>query len=147
VSDLVFNIAKGKIAYYGGLPAAADALIAVPIQTAGIVSDAIMRDYADLGTLLAGASDEQTTLGRKTLTGVTVTVDNTGDKVVVDADDVTWAAAAGNAISAVVICYDNDTGAGTDANIVPMVKLDCAVTPDGTDFTMQFAAAGIVTAS
>jgi hypothetical protein len=147
MADIVFNIAKGKIAYYGGLPAAADALIAVPIQTAGIVSDAIMRDYADLGTLLAGASDEQTTLGRKTLTGVTVTVDNTGDKVVVDADDVTWAAAAGNAISAVVICYDNDTGAGTDANIVPMVKLDCAVTPDGTDFTMQFAAAGIVTAS
>jgi hypothetical protein len=123
-----------------------DAFIAVPIETSGIVSDATMRDYADLGTLIAGASNEQTTMGRKTMTGVAATVDNTADKMLVDADDVVWTAAAGNAISAVVICYDGDTTSGTDANIVPLVKLDCVLTPDGTDFTMQFAVGGFYSA-
>jgi hypothetical protein len=142
----VFNAAKGKVGYLAGLPAANDALIAVPIETTGIVSDATMRDYADLGTLLAGASNEQTTMGRKTLTGVTVTVDNSADKVLVDADDVTWASATGNAVSAMVICYDGDTTSGTDANLLPLVKLDCVVTPDGTDFSMVFTVGGFYTA-
>jgi hypothetical protein len=96
--------------------------------------------------LIAGASNEQTTMGRKTMTGVAATVDNTADKMLVDADDVVWTAAAGNAISAVVICYDGDTTSGTDANIVPLVKLDCVLTPDGTDFTMQFAVGGFYSA-
>jgi hypothetical protein len=146
MADLVFNIAKGKVAQYAALPLTNDAFIAVPIETSGIVSDATMRDYADLGTLIAGASNEQTTMGRKTMTGVAATVDNTADKMLVDADDVVWTAAAGNAISAVVICYDGDTTSGTDANIVPLVKLDCVLTPDGTDFTMQFAVGGFYSA-
>jgi hypothetical protein len=146
MADLVFNIAKGKVAQYAALPLTNDAFIAVPIETSGIVSDATMRDYADLGTLIAGASNEQTTMGRKTMTGVVATVDNTADKMLVDADDVVWTAAAGNAISAVVICYDGDTTSGTDANIVPLVKLDCVLTPDGTDFTMQFAVGGFYSA-
>jgi hypothetical protein len=146
MADLVFNIAKGKVAQYAALPLTNDAFIAVPIETSGIVSDATMRDYADLGTLIAGASNEQTTMGRKTMTGVAATVDNTADKMLVDADDVVWTAAAGNAISAVVICYDADTTSGTDTNLVPLVKLDCAMTPDGSDFTMQFAAGGFYSA-
>jgi hypothetical protein len=147
MADLVFNAAKGRVAYLSTLPAANDALIMVPIETAGIVADAVMRDYDDLGALLAGASNEQTTLGRKTLTGVVVTVDDSVDKSLVDADDVTWVGASGNAISAVVICYDNDTTSGTDTNLLPLVKLDCVMTPDGTDFTVQFAAGGFFTAS
>ena len=147
MADIVFNIAKGKVAYYATLPAASDALIAVPIETSGIVSDATMIDYDDLGTLLAGASNEQSTMGRKTLASVTVTVDDTNDRVDVDAADITWTAATGNAISAIVICYDGDTGAGTDSNIVPLVKLDCALTPDGSDFTAQFNSAGFFRAS
>lgn len=147
MADIVFNIAKGKVAYYAGLPAASDALIAVPIETTGIVADATMIDYDDLSTLLAGASNEQTTMGRKTLASVTVTVDDANDRVDVDAADITWTGATGNAISAIVICYDGDTGAGTDANIIPLVKLDCVMTPDGSDFTAQFATAGFYRAS
>jgi hypothetical protein len=146
MADIVFNLAKGKVAQYATLPAANDAFIAVPIETSGIVSDATMRDIDDLGTLLAGASNEQTTMGRKTMTGVVATVDDSADKMLVDADDVVWTAATGNAISAVVICYDADTTSGTDTNLVPLVKLDCAMTPDGSDFTMQFAAGGFYSA-
>lgn len=139
MANIVFNVALGKIKYYGELPAANDGLIAVPIETTGIVSDATMRDYADLQTLLAGASNEQTTMGRKTLSGVTVTVDNTNDRVAVDCADITWTAATGNAISAIVICYDPDTTTGTDADLVPLTKHDVSLTPDGSDISITVA--------
>lgn len=140
--DLVFNIAKGAVAHYAGLPAANDALIAVPIETTGIVSDAVMKDYDTLADLLAGASNEQTTLGRKTLTSVTVTTNDTGDKRSVDCADIVWAGATGNPISAVVICYDPDTTTGTDATLVPLVKLDMVATPAGGDLTYVVNAGG-----
>lgn len=134
MANLVLNRALGMIAYYASLPAANDSLIAVPIETSGIVSDATMRDYDDLATLLAGASNEQSTMGRKTLASVTVTVDDTNDRVAVDCADITWTAASGNAISAIVICYKPDT-ASADADIIPLTKHDFVSTPDGSDLT------------
>ncbi|MEU1141782.1 hypothetical protein ABZ392_33740 [Streptomyces sp. NPDC005885] len=139
MANIVFNIALGRLAYYASLPATNDALIMVPIETTGIVADSVMRDYDDLGTLLAGASNEQTTMGRKTLASVTSAVDDTNDRWNMDAADVTWTAAAGNAISAVVICYDPDTTTGTDADLVPLTKHDVTMTPDGSDFTLTIA--------
>lgn len=139
MANIVFNIALGRLAYYASLPAANDGLIIVPIETTGIVADSTMRDYANLNTLLAGASNEQTTMGRKTLANVTVTVDNTNDRVAIDADDVTWTSATGNAISAVVICYDPDTTTGTDTDLIPLTKHDITMTPDGTTFVLNIA--------
>lgn len=139
MADIVFNVALGSVAYYGSLPAAADAIIVVPLEASGIVADSVMRDYADLSTLLAGATNEQTTMGRKTVTSVTVTVNNTSDRVEVDIPDQTWTGASGNAISAILTCYDGDTGAGTDSNIIPMTKHGFAITPDGSDVTATIA--------
>lgn len=147
MADIVFNIAKGKVAYLAGLPAASDALIIVPLETSGIVADATMIDYDDLAAVLAGATNEQSTMGRKTAASVTVTVDDTNDRVDVDMADVTWTAATGNAISALLVCYDGDTGTGTDSAIIPLVKLDCVMTPDGSDFTAVVATAGFYRAS
>lgn len=148
MADFVFNIAKGKAAYYAGLPAASDALIVIPIEATGIEADATLKDYDDVAALLAGTSNEQSTMGRKTVSAsVTVTVDDTNDRVDVDMPDQVWTGATGNPIAALVIAYDPDTGAGTDANIIPLVKLDCALTPDGSDFTAQVAAAGFYRAS
>lgn len=148
MADFVFNIAKGKVAYYASLPAASDALIVVPIETTGLEADATLKDYDDLQALLAGTSNEQMTMGRKTVSAsVTVTVNDTTDLVDVDMPDLVWTGATGWAISALLICYDADTGAGTDANIIPLVKLDCATTPDGSNFTAQFAATGFYRAS
>ena len=139
MANLCFNVALGRIASLAALPNANDALIAVPIETTGIVADSVMRDYADLATLLAGASNEQTTMGRKTLTGATVTVDNTNDRVAVDVADITWTAPTGNAISAVVICYDPDTTTGTDSDLIPLTKHDVSLTPDGNNFVLTVA--------
>lgn len=134
MANIVFNIALGRLAQYGDLSAAADSLIMVPFAAAGLPTDATMRDYATLAAIKAGAT-EQTTLGRKTLANVTVTVDNTNDRVAIDCDDVTWTATAGSAIGAVVICYKPDT-ASADSAIIPLTKHDVAMTPDGNNFTL-----------
>ncbi|MGW2209913.1 hypothetical protein [Streptomyces sp. NPDC001781] len=138
MANIVFNIAKGRLAAYADLPLTNDALIMVPLAAAGLGTDGTLMDCATLTAVKANAT-EQTTLGRKTLTGVTVTVDNANDRVNIDCADVTWNATAGAAIGAVVICYDGDTTAGTDADIVPLTKHDVSMTPDGSDFTLTIS--------
>jgi hypothetical protein len=147
VADFVFNIAKGKLKYYAELPAANDALIVIPLEAAGLEADATLKDYDDVAALIAGTTNEQTTSGRKTVTGVTVTVDDTNDRVDFDFADQTWAASTGNAVGALLIAYDPDTTGGTDSSLVPLVKLDFAVTPDGTDIVFQLNTAGFARAS
>lgn len=133
MATFVFNVAKGRAAYLAGLPAANDALVVIPIEAAGVEADATLVDYATVAALLAGASNEQTTLGRKIITATTVTVDNTDDRVDADVADITWTAAAGNPISDLLIAYDPDTTGGDDTTLVPLTWHDFAATPDGTD--------------
>lgn len=139
MSNIVFNVALGRVASLAALPAANDALIMVPLESTGLVADSVMRDYDTLADLLAGASNEQTTVGRKTLSSVTTTVNDTNDRVDVDAADVTWTSPTGNPVAAVVICYDPDTTSGTDADLVPLTKHDLTWTPDGNNFTLTVA--------
>lgn len=139
MADFVFNIAKGRLAYYASLPAANDALIAIPIEASGVESDATLKDYDTVSALLAATNNEQSTMGRKTLASVTATVDDTNDRVNIDCADVTWTAATGNAISDILICYDPDTTSGTDADLVPLTWHDFSITPDGSDVTATVA--------
>lgn len=147
MANFVFNIAKGKVAYYAGLPATNDGLIAVLLESTGLVADASLKDYDDLASLLAGTSNEQTTMGRKTLTSVTVTVDDTADTVAVDCADLSWTAASGNAVGKLIICYDPDTTGGTDADLIPLTAHDLTLTPDGNDVSVTINAAGFFGAS
>lgn len=150
MSDIVFNIAKGQIAYYAGLPATSDALILILLKTAA--SDATLKDFDTFAAVTGGTSVEAdfTNYARKTLGSVTVTVDDTNDRVAIDAADVVYTAAGGasnNTLAKAVVCYDGDTGAGDDSNLVPLFALDCVVTTDGTDLTLAFNATGVATAS
>lgn len=152
MADGVFNVAKGRIAYYASLPAAADALIAVLVKATGLEADDTLNNYDDLAALLAATNDEAdfTNYTRKTLASVTVTVDDTNNRVDIDAADLVYTAAGGaanNSIGKLLICYDGDTAAGTDANIVPLTYHDCVFTTDGTDQTIVFNAAGIARAA
>jgi len=147
MSDFVFNIAKGKIAYYAGLPATNDALIAVLLKTAGLETESTLKDYDNLSLLLAGTSDEATFTNyvRKTLTGVTVTVDDTNDRVDISSAGITWTSAGGadnTAVSKMIICYDDDTTGGTDTSLIPLFGLDAVFTPDGTDQAFTVTAPG-----
>ncbi len=119
---------------------------------AGGVSDATLKDLDTLTDVLATAANEATNSGyaRKTLANgsLTITVTDGSDKVEVDFADQTWSAVgAGDVWTDLIICYDSDTTGGTDANIIPLVQLDFAVTPDGSDIIMQLNASGFFRAT
>lgn len=147
MADLVSNVGKGTWAYYAQLTQANDALIAIPLQSSGMVADDALVDFDTLADILASAVDEQTTLGRKTLAGVTVTINDTTNVVSVDANDLSWTSASGNACSDIVVCVDLDTTAGTDANLIPLFFLDFVTTPDGTTINATVHASGLATAT
>lgn len=144
MSNIVFNIAKGRVVeYYNRVRAndpANSALILVPIQTSGLEADAVLIDKDDLAAVLSGATDEQTTMGRKTLTDADLAAlpapDDTNDRYDISLPTVTWTGATGNAISKILVCYDNDTTAGSDSNIIPLTMFDFAQTPSGADIQM-----------
>lgn len=159
MADSVFNRAKGRVVeYYNRVEnndPANSALIVVALQAAGLETQATLRDYDDLATLLAATNNEATNTGyaRKVLTDVELAAlpnpDDTNDRYEVDIPDQTWTAVqtTGGAWGMLLICYDSDTTAGTDSNIIPLTMHDFAVTPDGTDIVAQVNALGFFRAA
>jgi hypothetical protein len=141
------NNVKGEVKTLCALSAANDALVYVLLEATGLEADATLKDYDDLSALLAGTSNEQTNQGRKSVTSATITVDDTNDRVDIDIADQTYAALGGNATGKLLICWDGDTTAGTDANIRPLTAHSFDVTPDGTDVSAVIAASGFYRAS
>ena len=145
MANIVFNIAKGRVVeYYNrvkGNDPANSALILVPIETSGLQSDATLIDMDDLAAVLAGATNEQTTMGRKTLADAQLVAlpapDDSNDRYDVSLPSVTWTAATGNAISKILVAYDPDTTGGTDSAIIPLTMFDAAATPDGNDLVLN----------
>lgn len=152
MADFVFNIAKGRFVELANRVNLNDptnsAFIIELINTTA--TDATLRDLTTFAAVEADANTAELTSGsnanyvRKTLTDsgspITVTVDNTNDRTDVDIPDQTWTAlGAGTAVTDGVVGYDNDTTAGTDANIVPISQHDFAITPDGSDVTATIA--------
>ena len=144
MANIVFNIAKGRVVELYNRVENNDptnaAIILVPIETSGLEADATLIDVDTLTALLAGTTNEQTTMGRKTLTDTELAAlpapDDTNDRYEVSLPTTTWTAASGNAISKIAVCYDPDTTGGTDANIIPLTMFDFAQTPSGADIQM-----------
>jgi hypothetical protein len=143
MGDIKFNVSKSQIGYYVSLPATNDALIAVVLEATGLESDNTLTDYATLSALLAAANNEQTTMGRKTLSSVAEALVGTGLTATRDssAADIVWVDATGAATGAVVICYDPDTTTGTDADLIPLSKHDFIQTPSGVSLSFQLSSA------
>lgn len=148
MADFVFNVAKGRVAEFANRVDQNDptnsALIIVVIDANGD-TDATMKDRDTLSALLGGTANEvtNTNYARKTLTDsdvAAVSPDDANDRMDIDLADQTWSAvAAGDAWTDLIICYDADTTAGDDTNIIPLTCHDFAVTPDGTDITATIA--------
>ena len=144
MANIVFNIAKGRVAeFYNRVKSndpANSAFIIVPIETSGLEADSVLIDKDDLAAVLSGATNEQSTMGRKTLTDADLAAfpapDDSNDRMDVSLPTVTWTAASGNAISKLLVCYDSDTTGGTDSNIIPLTMFDFAQTPSGADIQM-----------
>lgn len=153
VADLIPNIAKGRHVQLamnvdGGTPANSR-LIVIPFG--GSNTDDEVRD-ADTVAALEALSGliERTANGwnRKTLAAadVTITVDDTNNRIDWDITDQSWTPTA-DATTRVCVAYDADNTAGTDADLIPLVVVDFAITPDGSQVTMVVDAAGIGRAS
>lgn len=144
MAQIVFNIAKGRVIELHDRVKSNDpansALILIPLETSGLESDATLIDKDTVADVLSGATNEQTTMGRITLTDS----DLAATPAPVDASDYneralptkSWLAATGNAVSKILVAYDPDTTGGTDANLVPLTMFDFAVTPSGTEIQM-----------
>lgn len=155
MADIVFNIAKGRVVEFHNRIDTNDptnaAIIVVPVDV-GATTDATIRDFDTLAAVLGGGVTERTTGGwnRKTITDADITFpapDDTNDRFDIDIPDQTWTAVTAGAVTDLLICYDSDTGAGTDSNIVPLTMHDFAVTPDGSDVVAVINAAGFFRAS
>lgn len=144
MANIVFNIAKGRVGeFYNRVKSndpANSALILVPIETSGLETDAVLIDKDDLAAVLSGTTNEQTTMGRKTLTDAELAAlpapDDANDRFDLSLPTTTWASATGNAISKLCLCYDPDTTGGTDSAIIPLTLFDFVATPDGTNIEM-----------
>jgi hypothetical protein len=98
MANVVFNIAKGRIVeLYNRVKnndPANSALIVVPLETSGLEADATLIDKDDLAAVLSGTTNEQTTMGRKTLTDSDLAAlpapDDTNDRYSLDLPDIVW---------------------------------------------------------
>jgi hypothetical protein len=152
MANFVFNIAKGRVAeLYNRVKTndpANSALIIVVLASSGLESDAVLIDKETLQDVLAGSTDEVTNTGyaRKVLTDTEIAAmapDHPNDRMLLTIPNQTWTSvAAGSNWAKLLICYDNDTASGTDANIIPLTAHDFSVTPDGSDITMQVSSNG-----
>jgi hypothetical protein len=153
MANFVFNIAKGRfIELYNRVKSndpADSALVVVLLKTAE--ADSALKDYDDLAALLAGSSVEAdfTNYARKVLTDSDLASlpapDDGNDRLDIDLPDQTYTSAGGasdNTLVKVLVCYDGDTGGGTDSNIIPMLAFDVSATTDGNDYTFEFNASG-----
>lgn len=152
MANFVFNIAKGRVAeLYNRVksndPATAR-LVIVPLEATGLETQAVLEDKDTLADVLAGTTNEQTTMGRKYFTDadlVVLTPNDTNNSMDVDMPDVTWTAATGNPVGALLVCYDPANS--VDSAIIPLTHHDFSVTPDGSDITAQVNAIGFYRAS
>lgn len=148
MAALVPNMTTGKFAYYAGLPAANDAIVWVLFT--GSETDANIRDADNLTAVIALSVNEATFTGysRQTATSVTVTVDDTNDRVDVDAADPSWSPTTAEAQTRIGAFYDPDTTGGTDADLLPLFVDDFALTtPTSGTISYTVASGGFARAS
>jgi hypothetical protein len=148
VANIVFNISKGKVAELAQRVTnndPANSILVLEAINAGAATDATLMDLDTFAQIEADANAAEVTnsgYARKTFPDgtVTITIDDTNDRMDVDVADQTWTAvAAGSAWTDLIFGYDSDSTGGTDANVVPLTMHDFTVTPDGSDITATIA--------
>ncbi len=142
-SDFVFNTAKGRVHAYSLLPLTNDAIRVVLFKSSGLETDSTLKDrdtLADItgGTAATTVESTATNYVRKSAASVTITVDDTNDRVDIDCADITWTALGGasnDTLAKLGTNYDDDTTTGTDSALIPLTAHSFDVTTDGTDLT------------
>lgn len=153
MAQFTFNVSLGReVEFYArvdGNDPTNSALILVVLANTALEGDATLKDYDTLAAVLAGASNEvtNTNYARKTLTDADLaayTVDDTFNSITLQLPTQTFTTIlAGDSWRKLLICYDSDTTAGTDANIIPVTGHDLlisgtAVVPNGSNILVSF---------
>lgn len=144
----VFNISRGAVGYYHD-PArgtvGANARITIVVLEVAETEDTL-NNYDTLSAVLAGSNTEATSTNYARIelaaAALTWTVDDTGNdaQAIIDSDQV-WTSVSQLASEVwvkLLVCYDSDNTAGTDANIIPLTYHDFSVTPNGGNITANF---------
>jgi hypothetical protein len=147
VANFCFNIAKGRVVEFYNRAENNDpansALILVPLSASG--TEAQGQDADDLAAVEALAQFAEITTNnwvRKALESAQLAAlpapDDTNNWYAVQVPSVTWTApTAGGNTTGLLVCYDSDTTAGTDSNIIPLTHHDFVVTADGNDVVLN----------
>ncbi|GIV03626.1 MAG: hypothetical protein KatS3mg015_2456 [Fimbriimonadales bacterium] len=161
MANFSFDVALGReVELYNRVltnDPANSALVLVVLTASGLEPDATLRTYSNLSALLAASNNEVTNAGytRKVLTDadlVPYTVDTVNHKITLPFPSQTYTAiAAGDSWRKLLVCYDADTTAGTDADIVPVCAQDLLVdnlplVPNGGNIVLTWPL-GLLTAS
>lgn len=143
MASLPFNVALGKgIGYHDRVvdnDPANSVLILVVLEASGIEADDTLSDHDTLAAVLAASNNEQTTMGRKTLTNADLTasaVNDTTNLREASLPLVTWAGASGNATAKVLVCYAPDSTSLSDSTTIPIAHMTFVTTPDGNDLDL-----------
>jgi len=142
MSDGVFNISKG--AFVEKIRDATTDVLVLLLKLNE--AEATLIDRTTVALMLAeGGTTEAdfTNYAREyNLSGASITVDNTNDRVDVDIDDITWSSAGGatnNDIKKLILAFEESAA---DSGRIPMTHHDFVTTTDGNDIVAQINSAG-----
>lgn len=145
MADFAFNISKGRgVEFYNRVEnndPSTSALILVVLEASG--TEAQGQDLDSLAAIEADANfAENASWGRKTLTDTELAAfpspDDTNNRYAVAVPQVTWLSiGVGDNATGLLVCYDANTGAGTDSDIIPITHHTFTVTADGNNVVLN----------
>lgn len=140
MADLVFNIALGRRADDWGTATARAGMLTVK------EADDALRDHDDVGALVGAAGNTETTATSyariSDITPVAPAVDDTNNRVDMDATDLAFGA-IGNGSNQAIVGVWTYKFVTDDAGSTPISWHDLSFTTDGSSVTIQWAAAGV----
>lgn len=138
MADVIYNSFKKKI-MDGSIDLDTDT-IKVALVTSSYTPDQDAHDFFD--DVTNEVSGTGYSAGGATLANKAVTQDNTGNKGVFDADDVTWSTSTITARGAVLY---KSTGTASTSALICYIDFGSDKSSAGGNFTIQWNASGILT--
>lgn len=139
-----FDVARGKVGYYSGLPAANDRLVWVPIRNEALSTVEVIRAQTDLGLIVDNShATVADWVGRQTLAAVSWDFTTAPGEARLLADDITFTPSYGDGAADTIwafVCYDPDsTAIPDDNNLIPLFAHDFVYTVvSGVAHTVDF---------
>jgi hypothetical protein len=140
MANVIYNAFKVNVAN-GGIDLDTDT-IKVMLVTSSYTPDQDNHDYVD--DITNEVSGTGYTAGGATLASKTVTQDNTNNRMVFDAANVTWSTATITARGAVVY---KDTGTASTSPLIAYYDFSVDKASSGGDFVVEWNAVGLLTLS